>query len=89
MKKYARRKFLDKVSKSSLFLLTPSLFKKSFGKKEWDKPKGDKKPWDKKDGSKSSSNDYRNKKETTNTTSKPQRAPRVIKVPSKSKSKEG
>lgn len=62
--------------------------KKSFGKKEWDKPKGDKKPWDKKDSNKSSSNDYRNKKETTQTSSKPQRAPRVIKVPSKSKSKE-
>lgn len=68
--------------------------KKSFGKKEWDKPKGDKKPWDKKDGdkkpweNKSSSNDYRNKKETTHTSSKPQRAPRVIKIPSENKSKE-
>jgi len=58
--------------------------KKSFGKKEWDKPKGDKKPWE----NKSSSNDYRNKKETTHTSSKPQRAPRVIKIPSENKSKE-
>lgn len=66
--------------------------KKSFGKKEWDKPKGDKKPfekksWDKPQGdkkpweNKSPSNDYRNKKETTHTSSQPKRVPRVIKIP--------
>jgi len=58
--------------------------KKSFGKKEWDKPKGDKKPWE----NKSSSNDYRNKKETSHTSSKPKRTPRVIKIPTETKSKE-
>ena len=58
--------------------------KKSFGKKEWDKPKGDKKPWE----NKSSSNDYRNKKESTHTSSKPKRAPRVIKIPTENKPKE-
>ncbi len=52
--------------------------KKSFGKKEWDK----------KSGNSSSSNDYRNKKEATHTSSKPKRTPRVIKMPSENKSKE-
>jgi len=58
--------------------------KKSFGKKEWDKPQGNKKPWE----NKSSSNDYRNKKETSHTSSAPKRVPRVIKIPTETKSKE-
>ena len=57
--------------------------KKPYEKKTWDKPQGDKKPWE----NKSASNDYRNKKETTHTSSKPQRVPRVIKMPSESKPK--
>jgi len=57
-------------------------FKKSGDKKPWDKKEGDKKPWDNK------SNDYRNKKETTYASSKPKRAPRVIKIPTENKSKE-
>ncbi len=57
---------------------------KTFEKKTWDKPKGDKKPWE----NKSSSNDYRNKKETAPVSSKPKRVPRVIKIPSESKPKE-
>jgi len=58
--------------------------KKSFGKKEWDKPKGNQKPWEKK----SASNDYRNKREPVNASSKPRRAPKVIKIPSENKPKE-
>lgn len=53
--------------------------KNSFGKKDWDKPKGDKKPWENK------SNDYRGNKDSTHTSSKPTRAPRKIKIPSTGK----
>jgi len=53
--------------------------KNSLGKKEWDKPKGDKKPWENK------SNDYRNKKDATHTSSKAKRVPKVIKIPSDKK----
>ncbi|HIC43185.1 MAG TPA: hypothetical protein EYO73_02495 [Sulfurimonas sp.] len=49
--------------------------KNSFGKKDWDKPKGDKKPWENK------SNDYRGNK--TSTTAK--RAPRKIIMPTNKK----
>ncbi len=73
--------------------------KKSFGKKEWDKPKKDKKSfekksWEKKEGGKnpwengSSSGDYRNKKGSADTSNKPHRAPRVIKIPTDKSSKE-
>ena len=58
--------------------------KKPYEKKAWDKPQGDKKPWE----NKPASNDYRNKKETTHTSSQPKRVPRVIKIPSESKTKE-
>jgi len=51
--------------------------KNSFGKKDWDKPKGDKKPWENK------SNDYRGNKTSTSSTAK--RAPRKIIIPSKAK----
>lgn len=54
-------------------------------KKPWDKDKGDKKPYDRKP---SGSNDYRNKDKDSTTTSKPKRAPRVIKVPSVKKPKD-
>ncbi|PHR52966.1 MAG: hypothetical protein COA44_15765 [Arcobacter sp.] len=51
--------------------------KNSFGKKDWDKPKGDKKPWENK------SNDYRGNKTSTSTTAK--RAPRKIIMPTNKK----
>jgi len=54
--------------------------KNSLGKKEWDKPKTEKKHWENK------SNDYRNKKDATHTSSKPARTPKVIKIPSSKQS---
>ena len=53
--------------------------KKAFGKKEWDKPKGEKKHWEKK------SNDYRGQKDATNTSAKAKRAPKKIIIPSDKK----